>query len=239
MSLLTLVRHGQASFDADDYDRLSALGEQQARLLGQYWANQRVAFDEVYTGPRSRQQKSAELVGMGLEQGGLVWPEPVILSDLDEYDLEGLLKRLAPRLVELHPEFAQLMKDYQCSVGEQNRLRDFQRMFESLLRHWQSAELPDEGIESWAAFRNRVDRVIRRVQEQSGRGRRVVVFTSGGFIGGATQQALKVSDSTALELNWRIRNCSLTEFVYTRDRFSLDSFNTIPHLSDAALWTYR
>jgi broad specificity phosphatase PhoE len=67
----------------------------------------------------------------------------------------------------------------------------------------------------------------------------VVVFTSGGFIGGATQQALKVSDSTALELNWRIRNCSLTEFVYTRDRFSLDSFNTIPHLSDAALWTYR
>ncbi len=239
MSMLTLVRHGQASFDADDYDRLSVLGEEQARLLGQYWANQKLVFDEVYAGPRSRQQRSAELAGLGYQEAGLAWPEPVILDDLDEYDLNGLLKRLAPRLVERHPEFAQLMRNYQDSVGEQNRLRDFQRMFESLLRHWQSQEFPEIDVESWAAFRGRVARVIRRVQEQSEGGRRVALFTSGGFIGGTTQHALQVSDAIALELNWRIRNCSLTEFVFTRDRFSLDSFNMTPHLNDASLLTYR
>jgi len=239
MSVLTLVRHGQASFDADDYDRLSALGEQQACLLGQFWANQKMGFDEIYTGPRSRQRKTAELVGLGFQQTGLAWPDPVVLEDLDEYDLDGLMKRLAPRLVQHHPEFAQLMSDYRSSVGEKNRLRDFQRMFESLLRHWQTRESPDEDVESWASFRGRVDRVIRRVQAQSGRGRRVAMFTSGGFIGGATQQALGVSNDTALELNWRIRNCSLTEFVFTRDRFSLDSFNMTPHLCDSSLLTYR
>ncbi len=42
-----------------------------------------------------------------------------------------------------------------------------------------------------------------------------------------------------MELNWRIRNCSLTEIVFTRDRVTLDSFNGIPHLDDPALWTYR
>ena len=40
MSVLTLVRHGQASFFAADYDRLSPAGEGQARHLGDYWARQ-------------------------------------------------------------------------------------------------------------------------------------------------------------------------------------------------------
>jgi len=42
-----------------------------------------------------------------------------------------------------------------------------------------------------------------------------------------------------LELHWRLRNGSLTEFAFTRDRFTLDSFNTVPHLDDPALWSYR
>jgi broad specificity phosphatase PhoE len=67
----------------------------------------------------------------------------------------------------------------------------------------------------------------------------VVVFTSGGVIGCSLQQALGVSDAMALELNWRVRNSSLTEFMFTPDRFTLDSFNAIPHLHDPALWTYR
>ena len=70
-------------------------------------------------------------------------------------------------------------------------------------------------------------------------GRRIVSFTSGGFIGSAAQWALAAPDRTALELNWRIRNGSLTEFVFTRERFTLDSFNAVPHLADSALWTYR
>jgi hypothetical protein len=40
-------------------------------------------------------------------------------------------------------------------------------------------------------------------------------------------------------LNWRIRNCSITEFVFTADRFTLDSFNSIPHLAEPELWTHR
>ena len=61
MSVLTLIRHGQASFFADNYDQLSELGERQARALGEYWARRELKFDEVYTGPRVRQSHSAEL----------------------------------------------------------------------------------------------------------------------------------------------------------------------------------
>jgi broad specificity phosphatase PhoE len=36
MGTLYLVRHGQASFGADDYDQLSELGRRQSVRLGEY-----------------------------------------------------------------------------------------------------------------------------------------------------------------------------------------------------------
>ena len=83
MSVLTLVRHGQASFDSDDYDQLSDLGKQQARLLGKHWADQRLCIDRVYTGPRVRQKQTAEFAGNDYQQAGFVWPQPILLQDLD------------------------------------------------------------------------------------------------------------------------------------------------------------
>ncbi len=239
MSVLTLVRHGQASFFADVYDQLSPLGEQQSRLLGQYWARQGVPIDAVYCGPRIRQYRSAELAGAMVRAAGGDWPELVTRSDLDEFDLHGVLHRLAPELCRQSPDFARLFDDFHRSVENQDRLRNFQRMFEPLLLHWQSRPADDPSLESWPAFRLRVEKAVRRIVEECDSGRRVVVFTSGGFIGGATRLALSAPDHSALELAWRLRNASLTEFVFTQNRFTLDSFNSVPHLEDSALWTHR
>ena len=54
MGTLYLVRHGQASFGADDYDQLSALGRQQAVRLGEYWRGKGQHFDAVITGTLRR-----------------------------------------------------------------------------------------------------------------------------------------------------------------------------------------
>src|SRR5437868_9862624 len=96
MGVLTLVRHAQASFFADDYDELSPLGREQARLLGEFWVRRRIDFDEVYCGPRARQRQTADVVGSVFTRAGRDWPEPVVLAELDEYDLGGLLATLAP-----------------------------------------------------------------------------------------------------------------------------------------------
>lgn len=239
MSLLTVVRHGQASFFADDYDKLSDLGIKQAQRLGEYWADRQTEFDEVYAGPRFRQQHTAEHAGAVCRQRGLRWPEPIILPALDEYDLSGLTTHLVPKLAELDHEFAQLVETHRKSQGERDRLREFQRMFESLLRRWQLNDIEGLEVESWLAFQQRVQHVVKQIQDSPGRSRKVAVFTSGGFIGTAVQFALGTSADKALELNWRIRNCSITEFVFTADRFTLDSFNSIPHLTDPELWTHR
>jgi broad specificity phosphatase PhoE len=241
MSVLVLVRHGQASFFADDYDALSPAGEAQARRLGDYWASRAEGFDEVYVGPRRRQQRTAELAGARYQAAGRSWPEPVVLAELDEYDLGGLLGRLSPALVEQDHEFADLVSVYRASTGEHNRARSFQLMFETLLTQWQAA-LPEtalDGIESWPLFRDRVRRGLQQITGRPGRGRRVAAFTSGGFIGTAVGLVLAVPDRTCLELNWRLRNCSLTHLLFSPGRLTLDDFNTMPHLHDPAEWTYR
>ena len=110
-------------------------------------------------------------------------------------------------------------------------------MFETLMPAWLDGVLAAPGVEPWSAFRERVTGALRHLIENSPRGRRVVVFTSGGVIGLAV--ALALGARSALEANWRVKNCSLTEFRFRRDRLSLDSFNTLPHLDDLALITFR
>jgi broad specificity phosphatase PhoE len=239
MSSLTLVRHGQASFFAEEYDKLSPLGETQAALLGDHWVKRGLVFDEVYSGPRSRQARTAEIVGDRYRQAGGHWPEPITLPELDEYDLNGLVGKLIPDLMAKDPGFGDLVQGYLQSKPESERSRTFQRMFEVLLRHWQKLPHAFDGLESWLAFRDRVNLGIERIRSRPGNGRRVVAFTSGGFIGTAVHLAVGASEHAALEMNWRIRNCSLTDFIFSRDRLTLDSFNAVPHLEDAAAWTYR
>lgn len=240
MSSLTLVRHGQASFFAEDYDKLSPLGEKQAALLGAHWAKRGLAFDEVYHGPRARQRQTAEIVGECYRQAGKPWPEPVLLPELDEYDLAGLVEHLLPDLLGRDPRFGDLVASYRQITGEgEEKVRAFQRMFEALLYHWQTVTHAVEGVELWGSFRERVRRGLDRIRHRPGNGRRVAAFTSGGFIGTAVHLATGSPDPNALELNWRVRNGSLTDFIFTRERLTLDTFNSVPHLEDAEVWTYR
>ena len=76
MGTLYLVRHGQASFGAADYDQLSELGQRQSVRLGEYLANKGVTLDAVLTGTLRRHQQTYA----GIAQGAgscvmrLQWP---------------------------------------------------------------------------------------------------------------------------------------------------------------------
>ncbi len=206
MSTLTVVRHAQARpFEADP-DRLSELGEQQARALAAYWKG--VKFDEIWCGSLKRHCQTAALA---LEQS------PNICDDFNEYDVAGVLKTYPPP-----------------SSFSDNRA--FQKVFEVAMRKWVGGETGE--AESWTAFRDRVLNGLRKIQ-QGPSNRKVALFTSGGPIGVLVQTALGAPAQSFLEVNWRVRNCSISEFVFNADRLSLDSFNAIPHLSDERIRTFR
>ena len=62
MATIYLIRHGQASFGAENYDQLSALGQRQADVTGEYFSRIGVKFDRMYSGDLSRQRETCERV---------------------------------------------------------------------------------------------------------------------------------------------------------------------------------
>ena len=82
MGTLYLVRHGQASFGADDYDVLSPRGHEQAVRLGEYWRGRGMAFDAVMTGTLRRHTETL----LGIAQGLQTMPEVTRWPGLNEYD---------------------------------------------------------------------------------------------------------------------------------------------------------
>ena len=92
MGTLHLVRHGQASFGADDYDLLSPLGQRQALRLGEYWRERGQAFDAVYSGTLRRHDETLAGIVQGL--GGA--PAALRLPALNEYDSLALIRAVHP-----------------------------------------------------------------------------------------------------------------------------------------------
>ena len=232
---MTLVRHGQATAFEKITDRLSPLGETQSTKLAQYWIRNQVTFDEVYTGSLVRQKRTEELVAEEYDAAGAHWPAAQVLPELNEYEADRVIRYLAPALATRDEEFRRLLE---ASRGDSpDRNRRFQRMFEAVMSRWVAGALAAPEVEPWTAFRERVRCGLRRIVSR-GSGRRVAAFTSGGFIGVAVQIALGAPDPSGLEVNWRVRNSSLTEFLFSGERLSLDSFNATPHL-DEALRSFR
>jgi len=229
MSTLTLVRHGQAAAFTRHSDRLTELGREQASHLAAYWRSRDVSFDEVICGRLRRQVETAEILSQGFIRQA---------DQFNEYDAGAILQFLAPMLTERDEEFARLWRQWEQASGTSDQNRHFQRMFEVLLRHWVDASILHPAVESWLGFHERVTRGLRGILDDRRPNRRVLVCTSGGPIGVAVQTALQAPQLTALSVNWRVRNASITEFLFNRDRFSLDLFNATPHL-EPPLVTFR
>jgi broad specificity phosphatase PhoE len=212
---------------------LTSLGEAQAAKLAQFWLRHRVRFDEVYCGVLARQARTEQVIADGFRASGQAWPPAQTDAAWNEYDAPGVLQHSVPA----EPRLAALAADFERDRSSPDANRRFQRMFEAAMLCW-LAGMATNGVEPWSAFSGRVAGAIGRLMEGPP-GRRVVVFTSGGPIGFAVRFALQAPDRSFLDVNWRIRNSSVTEFVFDRERFTLDSFNGIAHLDDTTLRTYR
>ena len=239
MSTLWVVRHGQASFFEDDYDRLSALGEEQARRLGALWAKRELKFDQVYCGPRVRHVETARLAGQQLSAAGIPWPESHTSPDFDEYAAEAVLKTALPGLIERHESIRKLQEAVTASRDRAETLRNFQRLYEVVIGQWVRGELPLADVEPWPEFRARVLRGLERIAAEAPRGANVVLFTSGGPVGVAVERALNTPERSTLQLAWMVQNGAYSEFLFSADRFTLSRYNVVDHLDDPALITYR
>jgi broad specificity phosphatase PhoE len=220
VSVVLLVRHGQASWGADDYDVLSPVGERQAGVVGAALAGRGVAPDLVLHGTMKRQRKTARLL---VEAAG--WHAPVETDQgWNEMDHVQVLER-QPR------SFA----------GDAPTAREFQDWFEAATERWTHGGHDDDYDESFPEFGARVASALDRVVARLGSDGVAVVVTSGGPIARLAARLLGGGADLHRMLAPVVVNASATKVVVGRRGRTLVSFNDHGHLEDAdpALLTYR
>ena len=207
MAHMTLVRHGQANTGAQDeesYDKLSDLGHQQARWLGEHLLNSEEHFTRVYTGTMRRHIETAASMG-AMRYGEVV--QDARLNEFPYFSLEHAMQ-------EQHGEpIAQTREE-------------FARHLPKTLDYWAQGRL--EGVdESFADFTGRVTSVISDIAEGPGQ---ALVVTSGGFISAVMHQTLALNVDGWARMALAIYNSSTHKFQTLLDRPILTQFNGIPHL---------
>jgi len=218
MGTLHLVRHGQASFGAEDYDQLSDLGRRQCERLGAYFRGKGQRFDAVFTGTLRRHRQSFEGIAEGM--GGL--PEPSVLPGLDEYDSESVVRAIHPG--DVPPPHSP------------EAVRHHFRLLRDGLLAWMSGKSQPDRMPAYADFVAGVADALTRARAHAEA--QVLIVSSGGPISTAMGLVLGLSPEAVVDLNLRIRNSAVTEFHASPKRHSLLTFNTLPHLDhpDHAGW---
>lgn len=210
MATLYLVRHAQASFGADDYDQLSALGLRQSAQLGRYFANQGMTFDAVLRGTLRRHAQTLAGIagGMQTELSATLWP------GLNEYDSEAVIAAVHPAPL-ARPTTPELYRHH------------FQ-LLRTGLTHWMLGKTQPAGLPSWPQFQQGVVDALTHVRESGAQ--QVLLISSGGPIACAIGHVLATPPTSTVELNMRLRNTAVSEISFTPRRLALQSYNTLAHL---------
>ncbi len=223
MGQIYLVRHGQASFGSTNYDQLSELGFEQARLLGEWFANSHQKFSRIVTGSLNRHRQTADACIAVLPKAHRVDTDWHTDPDFDEYNHHEVMVRH-------HPEFEDPEAVKRFLAAGPTARRAFQEMFEAAMRRWMAGEHDADYVEPWPVFKTRCVAALQRLLEGADKSQNIIVFTSGGTIATICQHLLGLQDRQAAEMNWSLVNCGVTKLLYRPGRVTLSYLNNYAHL---------
>lgn len=217
MGQILLVRHGQASFGADDYDVLSENGWAQGRLLGAWLAERGTVPTRLVRGDLRRHRETLEAM---VEGAGWTGVETDVDPGWDEFDHLGLMRSFPP----LQPGHTR---------------REFQAAFEQATAVWAAGE-PGDYHETFAGFVARVREALGRAVALAASGETAVIVSSGGPIAITCAHLIDPAGLARIwaRFNTVTVNSSVTRLVVGSTGARLLTFNEHAHLMPDLL-TYR
>jgi broad specificity phosphatase PhoE len=244
---LYVVRHGQASFGAANYDKLSELGWQQARWLGQWFNQQGLQFDRLVTGTLVRHNETLAgiLQGMRLAADGSAFGEPNNASTTATTSATAVATTGATTTATVASITQEItgLNEYDSSVMLKARLGEFSeqdlskdrrfyfRELREALYEWSEAQLQPPNYQSFAQFRAGVVDGLKQACAPGAQ--RVLLVSSGGPISNMVGHVLQTPNRVTVDLNLQTRNASITQFAFNERSLNLMSFNNVPHLLQA------
>lgn len=220
MATIYLVRHGQASFGAENYDELSALGRRQARIAGEYFRDSGVVFDAVYSGDLARQRETASLV-MASQPGHV--PHHID-SRFNEIRNDEQLVHLMPEVIQHNPEMRALLDKGLHSS------KDYQKAIKAVFNYWVSPLCQNTHIQSWAEYARGVRDALSAVMQLQGAGKTIGIFASGGTVATLVAHVLGLGGEHTYQFYEPVFNCSVTQLFYSGSHVSLSCFNDCSYL---------
>jgi broad specificity phosphatase PhoE len=219
LATLYLIRHGQASFGADNYDALSALGQEQAAVIGQWLHASGVKIDYAVAGNLARQQDTASIALKAYAQAASI-------SEISHATDAALNEYQHDVIFQVGAKAAGHVDKPSSSMSRQ----EFQKLFDAGVKRWASGEHDQDYREPMSAFYERATSAIKRIQGRRIKsGETVVAFSSGGTIAMICAYALGLPLDKGIRLNYMIANGSITRFFYDEERFTLSYFNSHGH----------
>jgi len=231
MSKIFLIRHGQASFLADDYDNLSAKGILQSKALGTYFLKYKIYFDKIYIGGLKRHQQTFEGFSLAFSQNKINLPLPIYLNDLNEHQALEAFNLSFKNFIDKNKQ-AQKLYDEMLENPDLKKKNTI-LIFGLFMKEFVAGEYPLNGsaIQSWSAFRQQTKQGIATILNNTFKGETVGVFTSGGTKSSIIGDSLGLNEGKISELNMAIRNTSFSQLIYSKNSIKLFSINEIPHLT--------
>lgn len=249
MIRIYLIRHGQASFAEQDYDKLSIKGIEQAKILGRFWQQLPITLSEAsgdmqyYSGSLLRHEQTAEHFFKGLSENNVSatsTPSIITHSGFNELDHVDILSR-----------YNESWQSFQamCNTIKQEHTRDhnhdkpqvsreFQQAFSQAMSRWISGDFDSDYQESWPQFKQRCLITLKNIISEAHskpeeHEKNLVVFTSGGVIGVLLGHILQLSNQHTLQISQQLINSSVTKVIATNEGFRLSYLNNYSHLEVA------
>ena len=222
MSILHLIRHGQASFGADDYDNLSPKGIEQSVALGKALSQKESKFDHVIVGPHRRHIQTFEGIKKGYKFADL--PDPFIDERFAENQLMEIAQHFIPQILNSNKTTNEIFH----TIPKEERHDKFLKLFHIVAKKWMNEELDlsEHNFEGFSVFRARIANTLKTIQDEMTDKSDIMVVTSGGAISGFYAEATNCSQEEIMKLNFGLKNVSISEFVVTTERFTLKAFNS-------------
>ena len=210
MPVVYLVRHGQASYGAEDYDVLSVIGHEQSAVVGRELQRRGITSPQVVCGDLVRQRNTA-------------------LGIIDSARFESTMT-IDPRWNEFdHPDLPLPT----TGAGDSS---DFQRRLDTALENW----VREDNLDGWRGFQDQSFDALMDFAGTLTAGATGLAVTSGGVVSAIVSRIWGLDAQGTVRINRVVANTSLTSIVFGRQGMNLLSVNDHSHLqTNRDLLTYR
>ena len=211
MTIIHLVRHGQASFGKEDYDNLSEIGVKQAFLLGQYFKTLNLKFDKIFVGTLKRQIQTYKQIIKSYDTSIEHESTPL----LNEYDVKSVLMGF--------------VNGRSLSKDELHDKKIHFKLLRNAVTAWSENKISHNVNETWNEFDERAQKFLKIINNTEPKS--ILVVSSGGTISMILKQILSLPSSQFVNFHFQIFNSSYSKIKISEFGMSLSLFNSIAHLA--------